>query len=152
MSKQKPQLKIQFGKSSSESYQVAVNRMKKFNNSTLIANGDSFNSINFEGSEILKNHRKIQNLWSLVGNWKSSFLTFNDESIKIYELERIKLIFDCNDKYHLAADQDNYCYDRWMDGKWGCKYLSQIKLGVPINPYSSGGSRYWYRYGKFGRT
>lgn len=144
-----PKLKIQFGKSTSQNYHTAVNRLKEYNNHTLIKYGSTYNSITIEGKEISKYYRRLENLWYLVGGWKSTSIFLNENPINFYDLNKFINVIDCNENYETAVIQEEYCFDYDDKEGWGCKFLQEINRYLPKGYfYRYGRDKYWYKYGK----
>ena len=144
-----PKLKIQFGKSTSQNYQTAVNRLKEYKNHSLMDKGSDFNSIVIEGKEISKFYRRLENLWYLVGGWKSTSIFLNETPINFYDLNKYRNIIDCNENYDNAINQEEHCYDYNDKEGWGCKFLQEINRYLPTGYFHRyGRDKFWYKYGK----
>lgn len=143
-------LKIQFGKSSSQNYDIAVDRIAKFDTHMLISKGAKINSATFKDEEIRKNYRKIENLMQLVGNWKTTEMYLNDNLMENYALYQFKEILDCNSKYETSINPEEHCYNYDEEIGWSCNQLNAIITKLPTaNFYRSDRYTYWYKYGSF---
>ena len=66
------QIKIQFGKSSSQNYKKAINIAKKFSEFSPISEGNEVNRIVIEKDELLRKFRFIESLLIIISSWNST--------------------------------------------------------------------------------
>jgi ATPase family associated with various cellular activities (AAA) len=142
-------LKIRFGKSSSQNYQKALNNCKKFSDFKPISPEQSFNEIELNREEFRQKFRQIDVLWVTIGNWKTSEILENKKPVTFEDLKSYIQALDCSEKYQKAVIQEEHCKLQYKEKGWGCKFLEAIDLGLPKNSYDYDRYTYWFQFGKF---
>jgi hypothetical protein len=140
-------LEIRFGKSTSKSYPEAIRLLKKFSNAVLASDDDQDSAVTISQDEFIEKHRKVNELWGLVANWKSSRLLVNGEPAEFADLNTYSTVFACYEKYKAAVIQDEHCNLYGNKQGWGCKWLTEVNRYLPESSWSR--DRYWYQFGHF---
>ncbi len=140
-------VEIRFKKSISKSYPEAMRLLKKFSNVVLPTAEDQDNAATISQEEFIEKHRKVNELWSLVGNWKSSRILINSEAVEFADLSAYSNVFGCHEKYKTAVIQEEHCNLYSNKEGWGCKWLTEVNRYLPDSSWSR--DRYWYQFGSF---
>lgn len=145
-------IKIIFGKSSSQNYNLGVRRAKRDSNhyeeETLGKTIMHKAEYNFERLP------KALRLWETVCGWKSTELYINDEVAETNELNKLKQTVDCSERRNDSLLSDEYCGGESNDYDRG-KYFSCKRLDSVLMDYDWTGEYYfrndihniWYRQG-----
>ncbi|MGW9164970.1 AAA family ATPase [Priestia megaterium] len=121
-------LKIHFGKSTSQNYNLAVKRAKREGShyDEEISGKVITHKVEYE----LDRLPKVFKLWETVNGWKSTELFINNEPAGTHELNTLRQTLDCSKRHNESILPDEYCtngqtdYDR---GKYfGCKRLDSV--------------------------
>jgi len=144
-------LTVLFGFSTSKNYSQALKIAAKFSNFEPISDSSNINRIEIDLNELREKSRRLDNLWTLIGGWKSSKLFINDEPVNHNVIRDItNTVLKCNEEYYKSVLPDKHC--RPYNGKegWGCKYLNTIYLSGPTYyNYGYKQDTYWYHFGYF---
>lgn len=128
---------LTFGYSSSVNYEKAISICKKIPTYTVAGeNKKVTHSVTLDVSEIAL----IENLYNLVGSWKSSKMLIGGKSCTKKDLVYYGL--GCFRGWQNAINKTEYCYGKeyYERNIWGCK-----KLDMPIFIWGGG----WLEYGGF---
>lgn len=145
-------IKISFGKSSSQNYNLAVRRAKKY--STRYEEEIIGKSLIHKADYSLESLPKALKLWESVRGWKSTELFVNDEPAGTNELNTLKQTLDCSKRRNESLLPDEYCSEGLSDYDQG-KYFGCKRLDVVLKDFEwSEGYYYedeirniWYRQG-----
>ncbi len=140
-------LEIRFKKSTSKSYPEALRFLKKFSNIVMAESDDQENAVTISQDEFIEKYRKVNELWSLVGNWKNSRVLINGEASEFLNLNIYSTVFGCYEKYKSAVIQEEHCHLHGNKEGWGCKLLTEVNRYLPENYW--GRDKYWYHFGHF---
>jgi ATP-dependent 26S proteasome regulatory subunit len=140
-------LEIRFKKSTSKSYPDSLKLLKAFSNVVISESSNSENSVTISQNEYIEKFHKVNVLWGMVGNWKSSKILINGETANLSNLNLYSNILGCYEKYKSTVIQEEHCH--WYRDKegWGCKFLTEISRYSPESYW--GRDRYWYDFGHF---
>ncbi len=140
-------LEIRFKKSTSKSYPDSLRLLKAFSNIVLSESGDSENSVTISQDEFIEKFRKVNILWGMVGNWKSSQIFINGKADNFSNLNTYSNIIGCYEKYKSSVFQEEHCRLYGNKEGWGCKFLTEVSRYFPDNYW--GRDRHWYDFGHF---
>jgi len=140
-------LEIRFKKSTSKSYPEALRLLKKFSNIMISESDDQENAVTISKDEFIEKYRKFNELWSLVGNWKSSRVLINGEPSEFLNINIYSTVFGCYEKYKSAVIQEEHCHLYGNREGWDCKLLTEVNRYLPENYW--GRDKYWYHFGYF---
>lgn len=128
-------VEISFGKSTSASYEQAVNICKNIPTYKESGEGKATrHDVQLAMSEV----ELVINIWELVGSWKSSKLLINGQPATKKAL--VYKSVGCFRGRQKAFDREQYCYGahHYDSNIWGCKQLS-----MPLSQWGGG----WLEYG-----
>lgn len=129
--KHKPTITVSFGFSTSNNYNLAVERAKAY--PTYKATGEGkevIHSVDFAFDEI----DDLRSLLDLVGQWKSTTLYVDNKPVAFSEISAV--LYCYHERQH-AYDPKEYCYGRddansYNDNDFGCRHCG-------VNPYAWNG-------------
>lgn len=149
-------IEINFGKSTSHNYSLAVKRAKR-------------DSINYDEEQVGKSvtHKveygieelpKALKLWEIVKGWKTTELYIDAEPAGITELNTLEQTFNCSKRRHDSILPEEYCSNGQSDYDqnkyFGCKRLDSILKDVTLSDnyyYRDELRNIWYRKGSLDR-
>jgi len=141
-------IKIVFGKSKSQNYNLAIRKSKNSSSKFEIKEFDnkSLNIVLFD----IKKSKEASKLWELIRGWKSSELFINDVPANKYDLEKIITINECSKRKLLSKNPGTYCDESEDEMYFSCRKLRSILLKVNMNNmFIYEYSNLWYKYGNF---
>lgn len=149
-------IKIYFGKSTSQNYNLAVKRAKR--NSTHYEEEAVGKIITHKAKFDIENLSKVFALWELVKGWKTTQLFINDEPSSLIELNKLDQILVCSQQRDQSILPEEYCNNGQNDYDqnkyFGCKRLDSVIREVgPFDNYyyRDDFQNVWYRYGRLDR-
>jgi transitional endoplasmic reticulum ATPase len=141
---------IKFGKSSSPMYLEAIKMAKKFSDFTPIGEISNFNIIRPDKNEIYNKFRVYESLYSLICNWKSTVVTYQNQHIEKYTYNNLLgIIIRCSKRYQESYDKEHYCNLSPSEEGWGCKFLTDMIKHLESNRNYYPNRNYWYKFGRF---
>jgi transitional endoplasmic reticulum ATPase len=144
------EFEIKFGKSTSSSYQNALNIAKKFSDFNCINDKSSVNVIRLDSDEIYNKYKTFETLYSIIFGWKSTIITYKGQEIQANNFfHQFNQIIKCSKEFENSVVKETYCnISNTVEG-WGCKFLTDIKKHLGFNGVFFSSSTYWYKFGSF---
>lgn len=143
------ELKITFGKSSSQYYKKALKYAGVFTGFLPISEDNPANVVVVDGEELKRKSKKFEALWYVINNWKTTELMVNGEYKNVYEIREYLEILECSKGFARAVLPSKYCNLYGDKEGWGCKFLKTISRYPRENYYQYGDWSNWYDFGRF---
>lgn len=153
-------LKIRFSKSPSFYYQDAIEKLKEFPRYKLLGDGELYNSLSLHYKEINEYWLSLEELFLIIGGWKSTRLTIFNEVTDFYSLHKYLVPINCHENY-LKANSKSYCYiHENQSSGWNCCLIKDWDrwAGVTLiydpedyrkSIYGKWYKPYWFTFGEF---
>jgi transitional endoplasmic reticulum ATPase len=147
-------IKIIYGKSSSQNYNLALKRAKR--DASKFYEEKDGNTITNVAEYDFSNLKKAEKLWEIVSAWKSAELYIKGEIAEKYDLAYLKSVLICMDRHDESLIPQEYCRlgnsISDLGIYFGCKKITAVlkdyKWQEVDNLYFMQASNLWYRHSK----
>ena len=124
---------IKFGKSNSDSYEYAIELAREFDNFSP-ADDNEPNRLEISASEMVRKFDYMNDLISIVRNWKTFRMYIDGHPLTRERFNKIKTVAMCANGFLQSSRKSSYCYINETEPGWECRLLQDVHLRpVEIN-------------------